>query len=143
MKGNKFFFKTCIMNWLSCIRWLLANWLRSNGMHDRNNGQSLSHLKWDCLSDSSPSSVSIDSMRPVLLSESIASALNLSIVMVTLSILVISDDLSIYNSNLHQFKRVHPSCNDWIGCSNGHFIILQVRRQQFHQMQRTIFDSKS
>lgn len=76
--------KTCIMNWLSCIRWLLANWLRSNGMHDKNNGQSLSHLKWACLSGSSPSSESIASMNSVVLNESIASDFDLLIVIVSL-----------------------------------------------------------
>lgn len=120
--------KTCIMNWLSCIRLLLANWLRSSGMHDKNNGQSLSHLKWACSSDSSPSSASIDSTKPMFLNESIASAFDLLIVIVTLCIYV-SLTVGLFrfmfrtyinlNGFTHPVKRFNPRRNGFIGISHS------------------------
>lgn len=64
---------TCIINCWSFTREPFANWLRSSGIHDNNNGHNLSHLKSFPFNGNSPSSVSIDWFMLCASNDSIAS----------------------------------------------------------------------
>lgn len=124
------------------MRMLLANWLRSSGMHDKNNGHNLSHLKKDCFSDTSPSSVSSDSKKPISLNASVASAFDLKRNCSKIQIIFRIHFCIVYIVFLLKFERINPSRNNGICSSNCNFVILQMRWQQFHQAQCTIFDAK-